>query len=232
MGGPRVSTQRMRSVGKMCAHCHAIFEPPCSGRDRLCDQCSPRTRVYMQFVSGDQGWRVTFLDKDLRTALPRTILIQDEQKIIDMAKRGGADWTSADRETIDFAIRQGKGAVWLNLSQAQYQTLFPFLRLNGTQPLFPDMVLNEIIRPALIEAEITGKVIGWHSFRHSLATKLRSMGVEVKVTQELLRHANSRITLDLYIRAVSSDKREASGRQIKMLMGGSVSVPSCVPSAT
>jgi len=42
-----------------------------------------------------------------------------------------------------------------------------------------------------------GKVIGWHSFRHSLATNLRSMGVDVKVAQELLRHANSRITLDL-----------------------------------
>ena len=73
----------------------------------------------MQFVSSDQGWRVTFLDKDLRTALPRTMLIQDEQKIIDMAERGGADWTSADRETVEFAIRQGKGAVWLNLTPEQ-----------------------------------------------------------------------------------------------------------------
>ena len=77
----------------------------------------------MQFVNGEQGWRVTFLDRDLRTALPRTILIQDEQKIIDMARRGGADWTSADRETVEFAIRQGKGAVWLNLTPEQYGKL-------------------------------------------------------------------------------------------------------------
>jgi integrase len=116
--------------------------------------------------------------------------------------------------------------------------LFPSLRLNGRQPLFPDMVLNKIIRPALKEAGIVGKTIGWHSFRHSLATNLRSMGVDVKVAQELLRHANSRITLDLYTRAVSSDKREASGKQFDMLMGGSRavpsipnSVPSSVPSA-
>jgi site-specific recombinase XerD len=109
--------------------------------------------------------------------------------------------------------------------------LFPSLRLNGTQPLFPDMVMNKIIRPLLAEAGIVGKAIGWHSFRHSLATNLRSMGVDVKVAQELLRHANSRITLDLYTRAVSADKREASGKQIEMLMGGSVSVPSSVPSA-
>jgi site-specific recombinase XerD len=109
--------------------------------------------------------------------------------------------------------------------------LFPSIRLNGIRPLFPDMVMNKIIRPALVEAGIVGKVIGWHSFRHSLATNLRSMGVDVKVAQELLRHANSRITLDLYTRAVSADKRLASGNQIEMLMGGSVCVPSSVPSA-
>ena len=65
------------------------------------------------------------------------------------------------------------------------------------------------------------KTIGSHSFRHSLATNLRSMEVDVKVAQELLRHANSRPTLNLYTRAVSTDKREASGKQIEMLTGGS-----------
>jgi hypothetical protein len=45
------------------------------------------------------------------------------------------------------------------------------------------------------------------------------MGVDIKVAQELLRHANSRITMDLYTRAISSDKRSASGKQIEMLLG-------------
>lgn len=120
-------------------------------------------------------------------------------------------------------------------SQSMYQAegdyLFPSVRLNGTQPLFPDMVLSKYIRPALLRAGIVGKRIGWHSFRHSLATNLRSMGVDVKVAQELLRHANSRTTLDLYTRAVSADKRLASGRQFDMLMGGGISVPSSVPAA-
>jgi len=57
------------------------------------------------------------------------------------------------------------------------------------------MVMNKIIRPLLPQAGIVGKVIGWHSFRHPLATNLRSMGVDVKVAQELLKHANSRTTL-------------------------------------
>jgi len=96
--------------------------------------------------------------------------------------------------------------------------LFPSLRMNGQQPLTPDMVLKKVIRPALVRAGITGKVIGWHSFRHSLATNLRSLGVDVKVAQELLRHANSRTTMDLYTQAVSADKRDASRRQIDLLL--------------
>jgi site-specific recombinase XerD len=47
------------------------------------------------------------------------------------------------------------------------------------------MVLKKIIRPALVRAGVQGKVIGWHSVRHNLATNLRSLGVDVKVAQEL-----------------------------------------------
>jgi integrase len=96
--------------------------------------------------------------------------------------------------------------------------LFPSLRKNGKQPLMPDMMLRKIIRPALAKAGIIGKVIGWHSFRHSLATNLRSLGVDVKVAQELLRHANSRTTMDLYTHTVSADKRDASRRQVELLL--------------
>jgi integrase len=96
--------------------------------------------------------------------------------------------------------------------------LFPSLRKNGKQPLMPDMVLRKIIRPALVRAKVAGKVIGWHSFRHSLATNLRALGVDVKVAQELLRHANSRTTMDLYTQAVSADKRSASLKQVELLL--------------
>jgi integrase len=44
------------------------------------------------------------------------------------------------------------------------------------------------------------------------------LGVNIKTAQELLRHANSRITMDIYIQAVSSDKRLASGRLMDMLL--------------
>jgi site-specific recombinase XerD len=60
--------------------------------------------------------------------------------------------------------------------------LFPSERLNGTKPLTPDMVLKKIIRPAPDRAGVYGKTIEWHSCRHSLATNLRSLGVDVKVS--------------------------------------------------
>ncbi len=97
--------------------------------------------------------------------------------------------------------------------------LFPSLRLNGKQPLSPDTLLKKTIRPALKRAGIVGKVIGWHSFRHSLATNLRAAGVEIKTAQELLRHANSRITLDLYTRAISTTKRDANDLVMTIMLG-------------
>jgi site-specific recombinase XerD len=109
---------------------------------------------------------------------------------------------------------------WRGISAYREDTdfLFPSDRLKGTKPLSPDTVLKKIIRPALKQAGIVGKVIGWHSFRHSLATNLRSLGVDIKVAQELLRHANSRTTMDIYTQAVSAQKHEATGRVVDLLL--------------
>jgi integrase len=63
-----------------------------------------------------------------------------------------------------------------------------------------------------------GKQIGWHSFRHSLATNLRSLGVDIKVAQELMRHASCRTTLDVYTRAVDQQKREASLKVMELML--------------
>lgn len=111
--------------------------------------------------------------------------------------------------------------------------LFPSLRLKGKKPLSPDTLLKKIIRPALKKAGIEGKAIGWHSFRHSLATNLRSAGVDLKTAQELLRHANSRITLDVYTRAISATKREANNRVMELVFEAGrkkLSAPSSAPS--
>jgi len=109
--------------------------------------------------------------------------------------------------------------------------LFPSIAKNGSQPMQPDMILKRHIRPALERLGIK-KRIGWHSFRHGLATMLRQKGVDLKTAQELLRHANSRITQDIYMQAVSEEKRVAQDLVFRgLLKGGSTQHPSA-PSET
>ena len=40
----------------------------------------------------------------------------------------------------------------------------------------------------------------------------------MKTVQELLRHANSRITLDVYTQAVTSNKRAAQSKVVRMMV--------------
>ena len=96
--------------------------------------------------------------------------------------------------------------------------LFPSARFKGSKPLSPDSILEKSIRPALARIGVVGKHIGWHSFRHSLATNLRSLGVDIKVAQELMRHSSCRTTLDIYTRAVSRQKRDASLRVVELML--------------
>jgi len=96
--------------------------------------------------------------------------------------------------------------------------IFASVRLNGAKPLSPDMILKKILRPALTRAGIEDKVIGWHSFRHTLATNLRNEGVDLKVAQDLLRHSNSRTTMDFYTHSVSGKRHEATSRIVDLLV--------------
>jgi hypothetical protein len=50
-------------------------------------------------------------------------------------------------------------------------------------------------------------------------------GFDIKVAQELLRHANSRTTLDIYTRAVSQQKRDANAQVVEMLLSTSEKKP-------
>ena len=96
--------------------------------------------------------------------------------------------------------------------------LFPSIRLNGTKPLSPDSLLKKSKRPALERAGIEGKTIGYHSFRHALSTYMRTLKIDVKTVQETLGHASSRFTLDVYTRAVSEQKQEATAQLMGLLV--------------
>jgi len=59
--------------------------------------------------------------------------------------------------------------------------------------------------------------IGWHTFRFSYATHLKANGEDVKVVQESLRQANSRITLDTYTQALTPAKEKYS-KVVRMIL--------------
>jgi len=73
--------------------------------------------------------------------------------------------------------------------------------------------MRNLIRPAIRDVGIT-KPIGWHTFRHTFSTSLRANRTDIKVMQELLRHASSRVTMDTYTQAITAQKREAQSRVV------------------
>lgn len=107
--------------------------------------------------------------------------------------------------------RRDEDWVWASPTAKVGTTLSP-----GAWPYWPDTILKRHIIPAAREAKVT-KRIGWHTFRHTYATLLKANGEDVKVVQELLRHANSKTTLDIYAQALTPAKREAQGKVIQMM---------------
>lgn len=89
--------------------------------------------------------------------------------------------------------------------------------MKGKQPYWPDNLMKRHIKP-VARANGINKNIGWHTFRHSFGTLLKANGEDVKTVQELLRHANSRITLDVYTQALSTNKRAAQSKVVKMMV--------------
>jgi integrase len=86
----------------------------------------------------------------------------------------------------------------------------------GKKPYWGQSLMRTIIRPAAAKIGIT-KHIGWHTFRHTYSSLLRANRTDIKVTQELLRHASSRVTLDTYTRAVTLQKRKAQSKVVRLL---------------
>jgi integrase len=79
---------------------------------------------------------------------------------------------------------------------------------NGERPYWADSALQDHVQPAAKAAGIT-KTVGWHTFRHSLATLLGKRKQDAKTIQELMRHASSRITVDVYQQGDTETKRTA-----------------------
>lgn len=83
--------------------------------------------------------------------------------------------------------------------------VFASRRSRGRGPYWGQAILRKYVRPVAEKVGIQ-KCIGWHTFRHTYSTLLRTVGTEFKVMQELLRHSTLRSTLDVYTQAITPAK--------------------------
>lgn len=87
----------------------------------------------------------------------------------------------------------------------------------GELPLRSTAVLANHIKPAATVIGL-GSRVGWHTFRHTYSSMLRQLGVDLKVQQELLRHADVRTTMNVYTQALSEQKRAAHSSVVRMVL--------------
>jgi integrase len=101
--------------------------------------------------------------------------------------------------------------------------VFASERVQGKMPPWADTLLDRFLQPAAKRAGIA-KWVGFHTFRHTYSTLLKANGEDVKVVQELMRHANIATTMNIYTKALTSAKREAQSRVVDVLLDRSRNV--------
>jgi integrase len=79
----------------------------------------------------------------------------------------------------------------------------------GTPMRLSELYKNKMREP-LQKAGIRWR--GWHSFRAGTATMLHTLGVDVKLIQQILRHSTSAVTLDFYIKPPEADRQAAMAK--------------------
>jgi integrase len=92
-----------------------------------------------------------------------------------------------------------------------------FANPDTKKPWWAHHIQQEKIAPAAVKAGL-GHGIGWHTFRHAYSSMLRHLGVDLKVQQELLRHADIRTTMNTYTQAMPTALREANSRVARMVV--------------
>lgn len=93
---------------------------------------------------------------------------------------------------------------------------------NGRKPYWEAAIMRHYVQPVAERLGIE-KRIGWHTFRHTYSTLPRSLGVEFKVTQELMRHSS----LDVYTQAVGPAKRAAQAAVLSLFFSPSNTENDC-----
>ncbi|MGH9514392.1 MAG: tyrosine-type recombinase/integrase [Terriglobales bacterium] len=103
--------------------------------------------------------------------------------------------------------------------------VFPSFRLNGKKPRAANMLVEDYLRPAAVQARAIPEGdpcrFGYHNLRHSLASFLVRSKTDPKTVQELLRHSDVRTTLQLHAHSIPEDRMLAQGEMLQAILGSS-----------
>jgi integrase len=189
------------------AELHRLFDE-LSLRERAMLVCDALTGIRRSELMGLQWSDLDFIE--LRINIVRSVV---DQAI-------GNCKTEASRKPVvmDEHIAQALMA-WRQESvyTAPHDWVWASPQKEGRQPLWLATIMRYYIQPAAKRAGINKK-IGWHTFRHTFSTLIKSLGVDAKVVQELLRHASFKTTMDGYTQALEAPKRQAQAALADLIM--------------
>jgi len=147
-----------------------------------------------------------------------TLVLHVRRSVVSMVE--GLPKTEASQKDVPLDAQLAESLfLWKQI--CQYTSLadwvFASPHMKGKQPYWPGTLWRYYGRPALKRARIT-KQVTYHTFRHTFGTLLNANGENAKVVQELLRHSSLKVTTDVYMQAVSPQKRAAQSKLVKMVM--------------
>jgi integrase len=151
----------------------------------------------------------------------KNLILHVRRSVVAMVE--GAPKTEASRKEMPLDAQLAE-SLWSWRQRSPYPQdsdwVFASPAMRGKQPYWPTTQWRYYGRPALVRAGVS-KNVTYHTFRHTFGTLLNANGENPKVVQELLRHASLKVTTDVYMQAVSREKREAQGRLVSFVRGAS-----------
>jgi hypothetical protein len=112
---------RARSVPCVGGHCRRRIHSVSSFAPSVAENGSVIASICPSCTATDGI--ANFSKKTLKTSLPRKVIVASPEKLREMAERGGCNLNLDTRQALDHGIEIGRGGVWLELSEEQYQRL-------------------------------------------------------------------------------------------------------------
>src|ERR1035437_6779216 len=225
---PHWADMGIRDVRTICVE-RWLKQLRCNNGERLAD--ATKAKIHNLLLQLNSCFRLMVL-MDVTTGLRRSELLALKWSDVDFLtlelnvvrsiylRMVGNCKTEASRKPVPLDVHVAAD-LWLWKEASAYSKsddwIFASPHTQGRFPYWPDALLLKIIQPAALRAGIK-KRIGWHTFRHSYSSLLVANGENVEVVQELMRHASSRFTLDVYSQARKGAKRHAQQRVVQMIL--------------